>query len=136
MTKYDVLVNHTNHKSVNEQDPSRGWSEAQMGAALQLADEVIDLPFPVVNPRASSEDVVKQAGQAINDLINELTGKSVAFLVQGEMSYVMSVVLLCKTIGVDCYVATSERNSIDLGNGKKTTVFNFVQFRKYPTDLI
>lgn len=136
MTKYDVLVNHTNHASVNEQDPSKGWSEAQMGAALQLADEVVDLPFPLVNPRHTSEEVVKQAARLINDFASELTDKKVAFLVQGEMSYVMSVVLLCKTMGVDCYVATSERNSVDLGNGKKTAVFSFVQFRKYPTDLI
>ena len=44
------LINFTNH-------PSENWSLEQRQMALELADEIIDVPFPIVDAKATEEEI-------------------------------------------------------------------------------
>ena len=48
-----MFINHTNHLT-------QYWSQEQLAAAHQYG-EVIDLPFPSVDPQASSSEVMDLA---------------------------------------------------------------------------
>ncbi len=41
--KKNYFLNISNH-------PSDKWTEKQLNSALELADQIIDLPFPNINP--------------------------------------------------------------------------------------
>jgi hypothetical protein len=70
-----VFINFSNH-------PSANWSEAQLAAALQYG-KIMDIPFPAVDPTASTKGVAQTAGEYLRR-INELAPKAV--LCQGEFT--------------------------------------------------
>ena len=48
-----MFINHTNHSSQN-------WSDEQLVAARQYGD-IIDIPFPRIDPLASTKDIARLA---------------------------------------------------------------------------
>ena len=46
-----IFVNHTNH-------PSERWSAEQITAA-KVYGEIIDFPFPLIDPSASEEEIIE-----------------------------------------------------------------------------
>ena len=106
-----MFINHTNH-------PSQYWSDEQLAAAHQYG-EVVDIPFPLIDPALPSGE--------IGQLVQEYTGRIIslnpqAVLCQGEVVY-------CHALA-----ATSERlvsESYEAGINEKIVNFQFVQFREY-----
>ena len=98
-----MFINHTNHLS-------QYWSQEQLAAAHQYG-EVIDLPFPSIDPQASS-----------------------AVLCQGEFVYCHALVERLLAVGITVLAATSERVVEEFshnGINEKRVNFQFVQFREY-----
>jgi hypothetical protein len=116
-----IFLNISNH-------PSSGWSEAQTGAALALAERIVDIAFPNVPPAASLADVEKMA----LDLSVEVPAETSHALVQGEFTLAFELVRRLQARGIICLAATTERRTEVAPNGAKTSVFTFVQFRAYP----
>ncbi len=119
------FINATNH-------PSTKWSAEQLKAA-QGYGEVYDLPFPNVDPTASSEDVKRIAHGYAADIAG-MAGKGGTALVQGEGSLMYHTIkFLTEQYGVNCVVACSDRKTVERVNEQgetvKTAVFSFVQFR-------
>ncbi len=54
-------------------------------------------------------------------------------LVQGEFTLVLELVWRLQDRGVTCLAATTERQTTDHGDGRRTSTFRFVRFRPYAT---
>ena len=119
-----IFINHTNH-------PSDGWEEAQVQAAEDYG-EIVDLPFPSVDPELDREDVHALAEKFLAKILDR---NPAAVLCQGEFSYTYAMVNLLKMHHITALAASSERivekvKGMD-GVEKKVSVFRFVRFREY-----
>jgi hypothetical protein len=124
-----LFVNLSNH-------PSDKWSKEQLAAAQGLGT-VVDLPFPAVDPADSKEEIVKLAASylaKVNELADDLgidDVNNITVAIQGEFTFTHNFVVLAADEYIKCVAATSQRISIDLGNGEKKVGFAFNQFRPY-----
>lgn len=120
-----MLINLTNH-------PHAEWDEAQKQAATQYG-ECVDLAFPAIDPQMDSDDIDLLADEYLQQ-IKQLAAQNEAIPVvhlMGEMTFLYRLVRKLEDAGIACVASTSERVSIDLGNGTKNTIFKFVKFRNY-----
>lgn len=116
-----ILINHTNY-------PSERWSEAQRARFT----EIIDLPFPNIDPCASQDevrDIVKVSYKAIVEIAQNIDYDEIGICLQGEFSYCYSLFLaLYHNFNIAVYIPTTERKAIEK-DGAKTSVFEFVRWR-------
>ena len=118
-----MLVNLSNHTCDT-------WDEKQRIAAINYG-EVIDFPFPYVNPSASKEDVSELA-TTIVCAVTKVNPSAV--LCQGESTLAFSVVTKLKEAGFKVLAACSERNVTQETQRDRTIKridFDFVCFREY-----
>ena len=59
-------------------------------------------------------------------------GVQAVFNVLGEFTLTALLVAGLQERGVRCLAATTRREVVDLGGGRRETVFRFVRFREYP----
>jgi len=116
-----TFVNLSNH-------PSAGWSPEQRAAAEALGGVVVDVAFPDVPPMADTADVVALA----REVCTRLPPDARLAMVQGEATLLVALVAELHARGVRCFAATTQRNSVDHGDGRRTLTFTFVRFRDYP----
>ncbi|HQB20434.1 MAG TPA: CRISPR-associated protein, partial [Bacteroidales bacterium] len=101
-------------------------------AAAQYG-ECVDMPFPAVDPSANKEDIealTDEYLQKIMDIAKQEDSEPVVHLM-GEMTFLFTLANKLKDKNIRCIASTSERNTIELGNGQKEIHFTFVQFRDY-----
>lgn len=118
-----MLINLSNH-------PSSKWSEAQTQSAHQYGD-IVDLPFPKVDPKGDETDVVNLAEEYFQKVLDLANGTNVTVHLMGEMTLTYALVQRLQKIGIVCVASTTQRVSIDLPDGRQESVFKFVKFRKY-----
>lgn len=120
-----MLINLSNH-------PSNNWTTRQLEAAKEYG-EVKDLPFPAIEPMASTEDISKLAEQFCLQITNLLKNHSEnsAVHIMGELTFCYAIVHKLQKRGIRCVASTTERLVIENGNAK-TVEFNFCRFREYP----
>lgn len=127
-----MLINLSNH-------PSTKWGEKQKQEALKQYKEIVDLAFPQIEPTATIEEVQELAEKYVEEIkqmlgyTNVLTfdDKKNAVHIMGEMTFTHNVVRLLQQMVITCLASTTERKVIEEENGKKTSVFQFIQFRRY-----
>ena len=115
-----MFINLSNH-------PSDRWSEDQRKAAHSLAGYIQDLPFPQIDPNASRKDVERLA----LEYFEKIKKYACPVHVMGESTFVYHFVKLCEQDGIPCYASTTKRVAMENPDGSKTSVFEFVQFRRY-----
>lgn len=120
----NTFINLTNH-------PSTKWGADQLAAARQYGN-IVDLPFPAVDPEASS-DAIKTLADVCIAKVMEYDNPVV--LVQGEFTLVFAIVSRLKEMGIKAMAACAarevvEHNSED-GTTTKSVVFRFCRFREY-----
>lgn len=116
-----MFINISNHQS-------DGWSPPQREAALALAPQIIDLPFPQVPPTADEAAVEQLA----DDLLTQLpTGVTHAMLM-GEFTLTVALLVRLQAKGITCLAATTERRISEDSEGNKISRFEFIRFRRYP----
>lgn len=118
-----ILINLTNH-------PYKDWSTEQKQAAVSFGN-VIDLPFPMISPEASSDDIKSLTGEYFNKIEEISEDKVVTVHVMGEMIFVFSIVTKLKAKGYRCIASTTDRDVQINEDGIKTAIFKFHQFRDY-----
>ncbi len=129
-----AFVNVSNH-------PSSRWDSTQREAALRLAQEeaqrrglsggdveIVDIPFPEVDPEAGPEQVLKAA----QELAAAVPDDAAVVMAQGEFTLTYALVHLLHARGIPVCAATSKRQVVELGDGRKVAEFRFVRFRFYP----
>lgn len=117
------FINLSNH-------PSSKWDEVQLAAARKYGD-IIDVPFPAVDPHAEPWDIAELAGLTLHNIMCTLDGEDAVMHVMGEMTFVVSFVQQAANMQFLCVASTTERNTVENPDGTKTVSFRFVQFRKY-----
>lgn len=115
-----LFINLSNH-------PSAEWNDSQIDAALQYADQIIDIPFPVVDPQMDEVGVLNLAEKLTEKILS--MGPS-AVMCQGEFGLSYAVIKRLLDRGIIVLYACSERKVTSTGN-VKTVQFDFIQFRRY-----
>lgn len=132
------FLNISNH-------PSSKWDDKQKNSALEIAEEIIDLPFPNINPEWDTVRYSHLSG--LKDLINPFKRRDTAnslgnfvyyynssntvVMIQGEMCYTHYLVNALQKEGYTVVCATTERNTVENADGTKTVKFEFCRFRNY-----
>lgn len=116
-----MFINLTNH-------PSENWSEEQLSAARQYG-EVVDMPFPAIDPHITKEDILKYVCLYMQ-MIEDIREAEMVVHIMGEMTFTHNMVNALKAAGITCLASTTERNMVMM-DGKKVSEFTFVQFREY-----
>lgn len=121
----NYFINLSNH-------PSNKWSDAQRDAAKKYG-EIVDIPFPQIDPNATFDDVFKLANKYIDEIYNkycEREDDKLVIHVMGELTFVYNFVTFADYYGITCVASTTER-IVEEHDGVKTSIFKFIQFRKY-----
>lgn len=119
-----LLINFSNHASEK-------WSEEQMAEATRRFGNIVDFPFPEVNPSADEADIEDLAKKCVEQMRAMANGTVFAVHAMGEMTLTMAVVETLKNLGITCVASTTERIVNEISPDKKEVTFNFVRFREY-----
>lgn len=121
-----MLINLSNH-------PSHSWTDQQAAQALDVYGSVKDLPFPLVDPTLSEDQVQVLVDEFVAQCMALLPGNydDSAIHVMGEMTFTVAFVIRMLEQGVPCIASTTERIVKELPDGVRETQFHFVRFRKY-----
>lgn len=121
-----MLINCSNH-------PVSSWDEKQKTAA-KIYGKISDLPFPAVDPEATTDEVALLARQyeikIRHTLAEEATGAFVVHIM-GELTFCFALVACLQQAGIICLASTTRREIVENGGGSKTSRFQFVRFREY-----
>lgn len=122
-----MLINLSNH-------PSANWPENQLELARSLFGQVIDMPFPPVDPAALISQVQQMAASAAEKAMETLTGANPdedhAVHVMGELTFCYNFVSLMRGKNIRCLASTTHRVVEETEKGKLSK-FVFVGFRDY-----
>ncbi len=122
-----MLINLSNH-------PFNKWENSQYETAKSVYKTIVDMPFPMIDAKASQKDIQDLASTYVGKLkvhIDNENEQNSAVHLMGEQTFCYALVTLLKKEGIKVIASTTERNVVDLGNGKKETQFKFIQFREY-----
>lgn len=121
-----MFINVSNH-------PSDKWGADQYEAASQHG-EVIDLPFPAIEPRLDREAVLALAKEYYARIC-ALAPQDTTVMVSGEFTFTYHLVALLLAGGYHAVSACTRRDAVETvqpdGSVVKTARFTFVQFREY-----
>lgn len=121
-----MLINLSNH-------PLDTWSVEQITQANLKYGEIFDINFPSINPKFSSKKIIvlaKNYLKMINEIFLNRDNEKNAVHLMGEFTFVFALATLLTKNEITVIASTSNRNTIDLPNGKIVT-FEFIQFREY-----
>lgn len=120
-----IFINLSNH-------PSSKWSEKQLAQA-NLYGEIIDLPFPDVDADGSEEYITQLVKTTLSQIkeLQKGTEQDSTIHIMGEMTFTYAMVNTLKAEGYKCVASTTKRNTIELEDGTKQSLFTFNKFREY-----
>lgn len=119
-----IFINYTNH-------PVKDWSEEQVSAAKKYAEELVDIPFIVIDPDKDEDDIEKIADSELKKILKVAEGHDATVHLMGEQTLSFSLIKKLQGLGVRCVASTTKREVKDLGNNKREVTFRFVKFREY-----
>lgn len=121
-----MLINLSNH-------PSSYWSDKQLNMAKGCYENVIDLPFPAIEPDADDIEISRIADEYTERIIYLLKTiiKNNAVHLMGEMALTFALVIRLQKHNITCVCSTSKRISYFDENNIKHSKFEFVRFREY-----
>lgn len=123
-----MLLNLSNH-------PKASWDDQQIQEAEKRYGTVSDLDFPLVKPEANEDEIDLLAQKYFNVIMahfDQCANESCrnAVHIQGEFTFCFRLVNLLKSSDIECIASTTHRKITENGN-MKTSIFQFVRFRKY-----
>ena len=121
-----LFINISNH-------PFEQWGAKQKKAAAEYG-ECVDIDFPEVNEEGDDNYVAMLADDYLRIVLDKVKNhnkKGITVHLMGEMTFCYALLERLKENDILCVASTNERQAIDLGNGKKESVFKFMKFRKY-----
>ena len=121
-----MLINLSNH-------PSAKWGKNQKETAIKEYGEIVDLPFPQINPEVSEKsikDLASEYFEKIKQTLGNTRDNNNAVHLMGELTFSFTLVNMLLDAEITCVASTTTRKTIEIGN-KKMSEFEFVKFRKY-----
>lgn len=116
-----MLVNLSNH-------PVDKWTDEQRNIATMQYGDIVDMPFPAINPHADELSLKQEASYYI-DLILQM--KPTAVHIMGELTFTFYIVSQLKKHDILCIASTTHRIVMEQDNQTKTITFQFAGFRAY-----
>lgn len=120
-----MLLNLSNH-------PSDKWAREQLDSAQSKYGGVVDMPFPAIDPDASTQ-AVEALARVYFEKIKAANPSVKAVHLMGEMTFLVALVPLLQRAGIKVVCSTTERMVLEEEQGRKTLQFVFRQFREYPS---
>jgi hypothetical protein len=117
-----MLINLSNHSSAL-------WQDSQLEAA-SVYGEIIDLPFPAVDPEGDQEYIQSLGKEYIEKVEQLAQGKNVIIHLMGELTLTYCLVNAFMAKEIKCIASTTERVAEEK-DGVKISEFRFKQFREY-----
>lgn len=121
--KESFFVNISNH-------PSDQWGEEQKKAA-SFYGTIVDYAFPNISPSQTAEEIGNLAYTIYLDIMNTYRDCNITIHLMGEFTMTYALLNRFVDAGIKCVASTTERIIKEFGDGRKESVFNFVQFREY-----
>ena len=121
------MLNFTNHSSAN-------WDQKQKQMAIELYQEIIDIPFPEIDPSGDEEYIEQLANQYLQkilDIKNQYPNVTLTVHIMGELTFCFSLIKKLQQHGISCVASTTQRIVEITPDNKKISKFNFVKFRRY-----
>lgn len=119
-----LFLNLSNHSSDK-------WNKAQLDAARAYG-EVVDMPFPEIDPGATTEEIHRLAEEYADRITSSYLGRDLMTVhLMGEMTFTFRLVTLLHARGVRCVASTTQRKTSELPDGTKESIFEFQAFREY-----
>lgn len=118
-----LFLNLSNHSSDK-------WSKAQLDAARAYG-EVVDMPFPEIDPGATTEEIHRLAEEYAEEISCKYPDCDLTVHLMGEMTFCFRLVTLLHARGVRCVASTTQRKTSELPDGTKESIFEFEAFREY-----
>lgn len=112
-----MLLNFSNH-SVNQ------WDKKQISTAKKLYGDIIDLPFPEVDPCGNSEYIEDLARKYLAAILSYRDINAVHIM--GEMTFCFYLIKLLQVRGIKC-IASTRRKPYNTSS----KAFLFETFREY-----
>jgi len=103
------------------------WSVRQMVSARNEYGEIVDLPFPNIDPTCDSNEV-KSLGNVYLQKILELNPRAVHIM--GELTFSFYLINQLLELNIRCIASTTER-IVEMEGDVKKIKFKFVRFRNY-----
>lgn len=119
-----IFINYTNH-------PVKDWSEEQVSAAKKYAEELVDIPFIVIDPDKDEDDIEIIADSELKKILKVAEGHDATVHLMGEQTLSFSLIKKLQGLGARCVASTTKREVKDLGDNKREVTFRFVKFREY-----
>ena len=123
-----MLLNFSNH-------PLTKWDETQRAAAERQFGNIVDIKFPIIEPTATLDevkDIADEYARKCQSMLAEAEGnKPHAIHLMGEFTFTYQFVKKLEALNVSCVASTTGRIVTENPDGSKTTIFKFVQFRRY-----
>lgn len=126
--------------------PSKDWSKEQLNAVREMiindddiehVIDIVDLPFPTINPAASTKEVHNEAIRYL-DVIENIAKRhnitnnfNIIVFIDGDPTFTYAFVFIAKDIYIKCVNATYNHFIIDVTTHIEDTRTEFVQFREY-----
>ena len=126
----NIFINLSNH-------PSSTWKGKQLLEATKNNAKLIDIKFPNIDPEASTTVIDILVNKYINEILsyinNDTRLEDVIVHIMGEMTFTYRMVeKLQNYYGIKCVASTTKRIvEENEENDKKTSRFEFIQFRNY-----
>ncbi|MDO4763654.1 MAG: hypothetical protein Q4A00_04665 [Flavobacteriaceae bacterium] len=117
-----MLINLTNHLV-------EFWERQQLETAKRDFGEVVDMPFPYIDPRATEKEIQGLAEQYHTAIIHQY-GKNAVVHLMGEMCFCFALLKLLQKSKIRTVASTTER-IVEQNQNTKNVIFNFVKFRDY-----
>lgn len=119
-----MLLNLSNH-------PSPSWDSHQSQTAREQFGEVVDMPFPPINPTATTEEIHQLAQQYAETIIQQYSQENLVVHLMGELCFSFALLKLLQEKGIRVVASTTKREVKEMENQQKVVSFSFVKFREY-----
>lgn len=118
-----IFLNLSNH-------PSSKWDEKQVAAASTYG-EIIDIPFPEIDPAAGKDEIHDLASQYMQMISGIYSDNQITVHIMGEQTFCHALVTMLEKSGIKCVASCAARNATELPDGRKLSEFSFIRFREY-----
>ena len=119
-----MLINLTNH-------PSGQWPAEQLTTARSLYSDIVDLPFPNVDPAGDEQYITHLADQYLQKVLDIAGLTTPTVHLMGEMTFTVALLNRLQAHGITAIASTTQRIVESLPSGEKKVKFQFVRFRIY-----
>lgn len=119
-----MLINLSNH-------PSSLWGKEQIESAICLFGDILDIPFPMVDPNGDKQYIESLAEKYVDEMTKKADRDNTVIHIMGELTLTFAILNKMINLGFRCVASTTERDATISEDGTKNVKFNFIQFRDY-----